>query len=372
MQTFTRATVEKITHGLERDYYISDSIFDQEVQQIFTKQWLCVGRGEQISQPGDYFLFELFQESILIVRDNVGSAKAFYNFCRHRGTRICTQTFGQFNLNQGIRCPYHAWTYGLDGQLTAARHMREVTGFNLEDYPLKPCALVEWEGFLWLNLAEEPVPFHQTFAPLLGRFAPWRLADLRVAKRIQYELQCNWKLIYQNYSECYHCPLIHPELARLSPYQSGRNDLSAGPFLGGYMGINIGQSLTMTGFTNRPPLPHVTEENLTRAYYYTLMPNLFLSLHPDYAMTHQLLPLAANRTLVVCEWLFDATVMAQTDFDPMDAVAFWDLTNRQDWEVCELTQQGVTSRAFTPGPYANQEGLAAAFDQEYLQRLSLS
>jgi Rieske 2Fe-2S family protein len=171
-----------------------------------------------------------------------------------------------------------------------------------------------------------------------------------------------------NYSECYHCPLVHPALARISPPDSGRNDLSEGPFLGGYMTLNRPDgSMTLSGATPRPPLPGVAGRNRQRVYYYAIFPNLLLSLHPDYVMAHFLQPEGAGRTRILCEWYFDPETIARPDFDPQDAVAFWDLTNRQDWEVCERTQLGVGSRAFLPGPYADAEGLLWAFDRHYLQ-----
>src|SRR5262249_55610574 len=158
---------------------------------------------------------------------------------------------------------------------------------------------------------------------------------LRSARRIDYDIKANWKLIVQNYSECYHCPLIHPQLDRLSPWDSGRNDLSAGSFLGGYMTLNhVGGSMTTSGGTSRPPLGALAGEDLGRVYYYTIFPNMLLSMHPDYVMVHTIWPQEPGRTLITCEWLFDRATMERPDFDPSDAVEFWDLTNRQDWQVC--------------------------------------
>ncbi|WP_218081399.1 aromatic ring-hydroxylating oxygenase subunit alpha [Anthocerotibacter panamensis] len=369
MLAFQKAAAPAGAQTLAQSFYTCAKVFAREAEQIFYQQWLCVGRSEQIPQGGDYLLAQVLAESILLVRDKSGRARAFFNLCRHRGTRLCTEVQGHFP--QAIACPYHAWSYGLDGSLLAARHMREVEGFDVADYPLHACALVEWEGFLWVNLAGDPQPFAAAFAPLLERFTPWKMTDLRLGHRIDYDVRANWKLLFQNYAECYHCSLIHPQLVKHSPDQSGCNDLWEGPFLGGYMDINPGGSLTVTGQTTRSALPGVQGENRERVYYYSLFPNVLLSLHPDYVMVHQLWPEAVDRTRVVCSWFFDPMAMAKPDFDPLDAVEFWDLTNRQDWHVCELTQQGVSSRAYTPGPYAHQEGLLAAFDREYLRMLGL-
>lgn len=229
-------------------------------------------------------------------------------------------------------------------------------------------AIAEWEGFLFVNLSLEPEPFEQAFAPLIGRVSRWGAADLRRGARIEYSVAANWKLIVENYSECYHCPLIHPELSALSPWRSGRNDLSSGPFLGGYMDLNH-TSMTVDGSSGRAPLPGLPAEDVGRVYYYAIFPNLLLSLHPDYVMAHILRPDGPGRTLVGCEWYFHPDTLAATDFSPDDAVQFWDTTNRQDWHVCELSQRGVSSRGYTPGPYAQAEGLLWEFDQEYLRAL---
>jgi glycine betaine catabolism A len=362
MSAFTRARVGQGSFTLPGRYYTSDEVFQREQERIFARSWVFVGRAEQIAAPGDFFLAEVAGENLIVVRGKDGVARALYNVCRHRGTRMCTEASGRFAST--IQCPYHAWTYGLDGALLAARHMGDVAGFDRADYPLRRAELAEWEGFLLVNLAPEPEPFEAAYAPLIGKFAAWDIAGLRVAKRIEYDLACNWKLIVQNYSECYHCPLIHPDLERLSESTSGRNDLAEGPFLGGYMTLNHGfGSMTLSGREAAAPVGSVGADDVDRVYYYSLFPNVLLSLHADYVMAHTLRPVGAARTLVTCEWLF-APGASQEGVE--DAAGFWDMTNRQDWHVSELTQLGVASRAYTPGPYAHAEGLLHAFDRYYL------
>jgi Rieske 2Fe-2S family protein len=292
---------------------------------------------------------------------------AFFNVCRHRGTRICTAQAGRFTGS--IQCPYHAWTYGLDGALKVARNMTEVPGFDRADYPLKAARVGLWEGFIFVNLSpDDATPFDEAFAPLIGRFSRWNIGGLTTARSVTYELACNWKLIFMNYSECYHCPLVHPQLDKLSPSDSGRNDLSEGPFLGGYSELREhGTSLTMTGHSSRPPIGTVAGVELDRVYYYTIFPSLLLSTHPDYVMAHYAKPIEPGRTEVVCAWLFDPATIERPGFDPSDVVDFWDLTNRQDWRVNELTQLGISSRAYSPGPYSNAEGLLGSFDRHYLR-----
>lgn len=371
MRRFTRARLDEASKTLPRDAYCSIANFAAERERIFARDWICVGREEQIAEAGDYVLCDVASESLIVLRGRDAAVRAFYNVCRHRGTRLCGEPAGRFA--GAIVCPYHAWTYGLDGSLVAARMMGDVAGFERDDYPLREVPVARWGGFVFVSLADHPEPFARSFDALAGRFDAWNLPGLRAARTIAYDVACNWKLIFQNYSECYHCPVIHPQLEALSDSQSGRNDLHDGPVLGGYSTLREGEtSLTTSGTTARPPLGTVAGDDLTRIYYYSLFPSLLLSLHPDYAMVHYVRPLAVDRSAVVCAWLFDPATMTSPAFDPEDAVTFWDRTNRQDWAVSERTQLGVASRAYEPGPYAESEGLLAAFDRHYLGALDAS
>lgn len=367
MQTFVRPRVGTGAKTLDASWYVSPQVFVEERERIFSREWLCVGREETIQNAGDFFTVERAGESVIVTRGSDGIVRALYNVCRHRGSRMCEAASGHFQGS--IQCPYHAWTYGLDGELKAARNMAEVAGFDRADYPLRQAGIARWEGFVFVNLSfAARDAFEDLFAPLRGRFEKWKIGTLRSAASITYELACNWKLVFLNYSECYHCPLVHPQLDKLSPSDSGRNDLAEGPFLGGYSEMRQeGTALTMSGRSSRPALGEVEGADLNRSYYYTIFPSLLLSLHPDYVMVHYVKPLTPDRTEVVCAFLFDPSTIARSDFDPSDAVDFWDLTNRQDWHVNQLTQLGLHSRAYSPGPYSNAEGLLSAFDRHYLR-----
>lgn len=368
MQTFVKPNVASGAMTPDSSWYVSPDVFAREQELIFGREWLCVGREELIPNAGDFFTVERAGESLIVTRDSDARVHAFYNVCRHRGSRMCEAASGHFQGS--IQCPYHAWTYGLDGRLKVARNMAEVTGFDRAHYPLKEASVALWEGFVFLSLHADAVPFEHAFAPLIGRFSRWTIDRLQTARSVTYELACNWKLVFLNYSECYHCPLVHPQLDKLSPSDSGRNDLSEGPFLGGYSEMREhGMALTTTGHSSRPPIGRVEGAELDRVYYYTIFPSLLLSLHPDYVMVHYVKPLAADRTEVVCAFLFDPQTIAQPDFDPADVVDFWDVTNRQDWHVNQLTQLGLRSRAYSPGPYSNAEGLLSAFDRHYLHAM---
>ena len=369
MTTFhrTAAAYREGAHTMPREYYTSSEVLADEQRRLFPAMWHCAGRARSLAQPGDFVVREIAGESLIVVRGRDGALRSFFNVCRHRGTRLCRETSGRFP--ETIQCPYHAWTYSTDGRLLGAPQMQDVPGFDRKDYPLYNVALAEWEGFVFLNIDERPQPFAEWFAPMLERLSRFNLDGLKVGHRVSYDVRANWKLVFQNYSECLHCPVIHPQLATVLPYQSGANDLIEGPFLGGYMEIAPpNASATMSGRAcGRLVNEHLAEDDRRRAYYYTLMPNLLLSIHPDYVNYYLVTPLAPDLTRVESEWMFPPDSEQDATFNPDDAIAFWDVTNRQDWDIVELSQLGISSRRYQPGPYSPRESMPAAWDREYLR-----
>jgi phenylpropionate dioxygenase-like ring-hydroxylating dioxygenase large terminal subunit len=347
-------------------YYTDSSLFERELETIFCQMWFCSGRTEQIPSPGDYFLCEVARESIIVTRENNGGIRAFFNVCRHRGTRICREELGKF-LGR-IQCPYHGWTYGLDGKLLGAPHMDEA-GFKREDYPLHSVHAEVWDGHIFLNLAAQPESLATQLADLPEKFSAWRMHELRTFKKYAYDVKANWKLIISNYNECLHCPILHPMLSRVSESMSGNNDKPQPTYIGGSMEFRGGaQTMSSDGLRRRDYLPGLSEEQRKTVLYYTVYPNLLLSLHPDYVMAHRLWPQSVDRTELICEWYFHPKEMAKPDFEGDDAVNFWDATNREDWAISELSQKGISSRAYSPGPYSTREGLPLAFDRMILDR----
>jgi Rieske 2Fe-2S family protein len=341
-------------------YYTDPAAFQQELERLFCRMWICVGRSEQISEHSDFLLAGVAGESIIVTRDGK-DIRGFYNVCRHRGTRICREEQGMFS--GPIRCPYHGWSYALDGKLLGAPHTDDRT-FDRTEYPLHSVHVDEWEGFIFLNLERQPQSLADQLADLPIKFAPWRMRHLRRHKRITYDVKANWKLIVLNYNECLHCPLLHPALNRVTDYLSGTNDPPQPTYIGGSMEFRGGaQTMSVDGRPRRAYLPGLNEAQQTKVLYYTIYPNLFLSLHPDYVMAHTLWPDAVDSTRVVCEWYFHPDEMAKPDFIADDVVEFWDMTNKEDWAISELAQNGIRSRAYAPGPYSPREGLLSAFDQ---------
>ena len=353
---------------LPGEYFTSAQVWAAERERVFGRSWLLAGHVSELPGPGSYFLHELDRESVVVLRGADGALRAFHNLCRHRGSRLCLAPRGE--LGHAIQCPYHAWTYGLDGALRAAPNMAEVEGFERADYPLRPVAVESWQGFLFVHLAADPPPLAETLAALEGRFGAWRLPELVSVHQTVYEVAANWKLFFHNYSECYHCPTVHPQLNRLTPFRNTENDLDEGAVLGGPMWMtNPEGSMTMHGGRCAPPFPDLSAEQRARVYYYTLFPSAFLSFHPDYVLVHRARPLAIDRTRIVCDWFFHPEATAAPGFDPRPAIEFWDLTNRQDWELCANAHRGVVSAAWTPGPYSELESQLAAFDRQYLAAL---
>ena len=353
-------------HTLSRDYFVSPEIFRAERERIFYKSWLLVGHVSQLAGPGSYFLFELDRESVIVLRDGAGEIRAFHNHCRHRGSRLCQQASGAFGST--IQCPYHAWTYGLDGALRAVPTMADVAGFDTADYPLHKVALSIWQGFVLVNLTAQPQPFAEALPALVGKFAHRHADELKSVHTETYEVEANWKLFFHNFSECYHCPTVHPLLNKLTPFRNSENDLDEGPVLGGPMWMtNPEGSMSMGGARCAAPFAALSAEERARVYYYTLFPSAFISFHPDYVMVHRAQALAIDRTRILCDWYFHPDAIAAPGFDPEPAIAFWDLTNRQDWELCANAHLGVTSIAWQPGPYSELESQLAAFDRHYLR-----
>jgi len=324
---------QSVATTLPARYYTDPDLFRDELERFYCQDWICAGRTDQVPTPGDYFLREVAGESIIITRDASHSLQAFFNVCRHRGTRICAVSEGHFPGR--IQCGYHGWTYGLDGRLIGAPHAHD--GFCREDYPLNRVHAEVWDGHIFISLA--------------------------------YEVKANWKLIMLNYNECLHCPILHPALSAISDYLSGENDQPHRGYIGGSMEFQGGaKTMSKDGKLRRDYLPGLTAEERSKVYYYAIFPNLLLSLHPDYIMTHTLWPRAVDHTTVICEWLFHREEMAKPNFEADDAVEFWDVTNREDWAISELSQAGIKSRAYKPGPYSRCESLPHAFDQMVLDR----
>jgi glycine betaine catabolism A len=356
--------LSKPAFTLPARYYTSLEVFHAEMERFYFRSWICAGRAERIPKPGDYFLRNFAGESLIVTRDGDGRIRPFFNVCRHRGTRICSAPEGAFAGR--IACPYHGWSYALDGSLVGAPHM-EQPGFSRADYPLHAVAADVWDGHIFIHCGPDRQPLATQISGLAGKFAGWCMDELRLGRRITYDVKANWKLIVSNYNECLHCPFIHPALNRLTDYMGADNEAPAPGYIGGTMGFRDGaETMTADGIRRRDYLPGLDAAQRRMVCYYAILPNFLLSLHPDYMMTHTLWPQSVDRTEVICEWHFHPHEMAKPGFEADDAIEFWDLTNRQDWSIVEMSQAGIESRAYSPGPYSPREELLRAFDERVL------
>ena len=342
------------------------AIFDREMHALFQKTWFCVGRSDEVPNPGDFRTFEVGGSGVILLRDGGGRLRAYHNVCRHRGTRILEAETGR-GLTV-LQCPYHAWTYDLDGGLVGAPHMDDVKDFRRSRFGLHPVRLQAWRGFVFLNLDPRARPLREYLGGFIRRAAPFPLERLRRAHRYVYEIAANWKLVVQNANECYHCPGVHPQLVRLTPYRSGEEDLLEGPIFGGWMDFVDGAcTLSPDGRTTRRLFDGLGPEDLRRVYYYVLYPSNFLSLLPDYVTLDWFLPMSPDRTRLV----FDLYVDRDEPDPAADAMAFWDTTNRQDWHICELAHLGSRTVAYDQGRYSTEEEVVHAVDRFYLHRMGL-
>jgi Rieske 2Fe-2S family protein len=348
-------------HVLPPRVYHDPAVFAYERDAWFAGGWVSAGREDDAQEPGPYFLAPVAGENIIIARGNDGVLRGFYNVCRHRGATIVAEAAGTLPRFQ---CPYHAWVYDLEGRLRQPRHTELLVDFDPDAWGLIPVRVEVWQGIVFVDLSGEAAPLHEHLGPIVGEFARFDLGTLRRVRRIDYDVKANWKALVENFLECYHCPGVHPQLNRITPYDSGSYLPSDAGTMNSYMEVLPEfETLSMTGAADgRPPITGMTDEDHNRVYYSVIWPNQLYSLHPDYLMLHWIAPLEPGRTLVRCEWFFDPVEMARPDFNPEEAIAFWDLTNRQDWHVCELQQQGTGSRAFTQGRYSSLESSVHGFD----------
>ncbi|MBO0877154.1 MAG: Rieske 2Fe-2S domain-containing protein, partial [Pseudonocardia sp.] len=287
--------------------------FRREQEHIFERHWFGAARADELDKPGSYRTIQVGRESVLLVRDRRGKLGAFLNTCRHRGAQLCAEPAGQ--LRNAVRCMYHAWTYGLDGALIAAPNLDTLTGVDRARYGLHRLHLREWLGTAWVSLAGDPPDFDQTVkgtvAARLGGpdvIDAWHIEGLQLGRRHTYQVKANWKLVIENFMECYHCATIHPELTEVLPEFA---DGYAAQYYVGH-GAEFGPGIdgfTIDGTPAFPALPHIDSDHDRRYYAITVNPQVFINLVPDHVIFHRMYPTAPDRTIVECDWLFAPEVV---------------------------------------------------------------
>jgi len=340
--------------------YHSAEVFAWEQVALFAGSWVCVGRADELTE-GDRRALRVGDQPVIVTRDAGGALHCLSNVCRHRGHEVLPE--GESN-DRVLRCPYHGWVYGLDGAFRGGPRLRGTPGFDRSDpsHALVALHVSEWRGFVFVSATAEPPSFAAWIDGLDELLAPYELDRVRPAITHGYEVGANWKLLVENYHECYHCDEIHPELCRVSAPLSGHDFAPRGAWRGGTMELVDGaQTMSLDGRSGGVRMRHVDDRAARDIYYVSIFPNLLVSVHPDYVMTHTLRPLAPNRTAVTCSWLFPPEAFDSEGFDPAYAADFWDITNRQDWAACEGVQRGVGAIGYRQGPFSGDEGAVHSF-----------
>ena len=322
--------------------YTDPAVLAWERRNFFAATWTCLGRVEELAAGTTYRATVVGDVGVVLTFGD--HPRAFANTCRHRGHELLSQ--GDSSEKRAVVCPYHGWSYELDGAVKAAPRMGDT--FDPTPYGLVELPAEVWQGWLFVNAMGTAPPLSEHLGGITELVAPYRPEALTLKARHSYDVASNWKTIVENYHECYHCPLIHPELCKVSPPTSGDNWNLPGAWVGGLMDLRPGvQTMSLDGRSGGIPLPGVNPRTVN---YLGLFPNLLISLHPDYVMTHRLEPRTPGLTAIECSWYFPAEVD-----DPSYAVDFWDITNREDWSACESVQRGAESPHFQPGPLAPAE-----------------
>lgn len=339
---------------LKGEMYTDPAIFELEKKHIFSESWNFIGYEYEVAGPGQYVTTKIENENIIVVRGKDDVLRAFLNVCRHRGATLCSDPCGKAGV---FRCPYHSWSYGLDGTLLGVPNSSECREelVKNEQFGLVPVHLQTWHGMIWLNLSENPKPIEQQLdVRILERFGElntftrYGIDNLKVAHREEYEVAANWKIIIENFQECYHCSAIHPELTETLPeFRSG---------VGTQNGVGTGakfndsyQAFSISGKGNRARLKGLLPEDDRLYYGITILPLVFINLTPDHVIIHRSIPIDAGNTKVICEWLFDPEEMEKKDFDPNDAVELFHRVNLQDFAACEWCHENMTSKAYKNG-----------------------
>ena len=364
-----------LERALPASWYLSPEAFALERERVLYREWFCAGRADQVQRPGSLVVLDVAGESVLLVRTRAGELRAHYNVCRHRGSQLLPALPVPPGAEPpaarkagSLRCPYHSWTYRLDGDLLCAPWTEEVDGFDPAAFGLHPVGVATWGGFVFLHLTPaEAVPLADQLGPVPERLRRYPLAALWVGRRLAYRVAANWKLVAENYNECYHCAGVHPELCRVVPaFKRG------GAGLDWERGIPHREgawTFTASGTSTRAPFPGLDDDERSRHKGELVYPNLMLSLSADHVAAFTLWPHGPDATTVVCELLFHPDEVARPGFDPSDAADLWDLVNRQDWAMCESVQRGMGSRAYHGGWFAPMEDASLDIRRYLLERL---
>jgi Rieske 2Fe-2S family protein len=356
-----------VVQSLPASSYFANETYDSELTSVWYRNWVYAGRADEVSNPGDFKSIRIGLQNILLVRSSDRRINAFFNTCRHRGSILCTEDHGNLSTKH-ISCPYHRWTYSLDGELVRTPLLDPTPDFDRSNYSLYPVAVEQWGGCIFINLAGKKAPgFNQSMDPSHDHLRNWPLQELTVAHSYQRRIACNWKLFWENFVECYHCPGLHPELCDLVPMykrsyishrdEPGWQDHKQDPDPKYRGGLKTGaRSWSMDGKIHGAVFPDLTHEDIESAYVYVQnLPSFFIVAHPDYVRIVSILPDGPEHILLKAEWLLSTDSLAKKDLKLAKIVDFGLLVLEQDAHICEVNQQGVRSIAHQSGVLMPQE-----------------
>ena len=359
--------LDQLHPTLPSRYYYDADHYQEELRRIWYRHWLCVGRSETIPASGDYQVVEVGNQSIVVTRDGDSRLRAFHNTCRHRGSILCEQAVGKFRQGR-IVCPYHAWTYALTGELVATPWRIEGAHFDTSELGLYAVAVGEWAGFLFVNLDPDAGSFEPSvLGETPARLDSWPLADTVTAHTMVEELDCNWKVFWENFSECYHCPGVHPELCRVVPmFGEGIATNNVIPVPGDHQSPLVDGAVTwsLDGKTEMPWFEGLSEAQQRAGQTFGVTrPSGYVVGHVDYARLVRMLPLGPERTQLTVSWFFPPATLEHPKFSLEKAVEFAELVVRQDARACELNQRGLRSNRHVSGQLVEQEIAVFEFQQ---------
>ncbi len=383
-------------YALPRAYYTDPAIFERDMERMLLRHWFCAGHVSSLPETGCYFLAELGGESMILSRAADGAIHALLNVCRHRGSRVCS-THSGMAVGAGFTCPYHAWSYGLDGTLRAAREMPK--SFRREDFGLKSLPVRVLEGLIFVSFSAQPPALDEATRALGDAAGTHGWGNAKVAHRESFQIRANWKLAVENYMECYHCQPSHPEFARRHVF--ARPAMQAAPIeraareRSRNLGIEIAD-LDAYGLRARPgqesvavmrsalleghataskdgallaPLMGKFNSTDGSSTYFDVGPISDFLAYPDYGVVYRFIPRTVDCTDMEVLWLVDAKAVAGRDYDIPRLSWLWQVTSIEDKQIIERNQLGVNSRYYEPGPYSLQESYASRFVEWYLAEL---
>ena len=377
-------------HTLPRGLYVSDEAFAFDTQVMLKSVWLYACTVAHVKNAGDYFVFELAGNSIIILRGRDNEVRAFWNSCRHRGAKICLEQSGRAPR---LMCPYHQWTYGLDGKLLAARSMAE--DFDKADHGLNPVALENVGGLIFICLSDNPPPIGRVKADIADQIAVYGLEKLKVAVQDDYIDDANWKLVMENNRECYHCDVGHPELISVLGTTGFGKDAPADDYLetkrAEWQALGIDHDVIEfpDGWWHRIARLALANGAVTQSIDGKLacqkligpfkapetsslsvwtQPNSWHHFCCDHVVTFSLTPVGPDKTLLRTSWLVHEDAVEGVDYNPDHLAALWRATNVQDGHFSMVNHQGIANDGYVQGPYAVEENLVEDFKDFYVDR----